>query len=47
MTFHSEYVPVTINMAAKRGCDFMLFNLIDKLVDEDMLHVIKTGSLAF
>jgi len=47
VTFHTEYMPVTINMVVKRGCDFMLFNMIEKLADEGVLTAVKTGRLAF
>jgi hypothetical protein len=40
-------VPVTINMVVKRGCDFMLYNMIEKLADEGVLKTAKTGRTAF
>ena len=47
VTFVTEYVPVTINMVVKRGCDFVLFNMIEKLADEGVLLPVKTGRVAF
>lgn len=47
VTFHEEWVPVTVNMVVKRGCDFMLLNLIEKLADEGVLKTVKTGRMAF
>lgn len=47
VTFHEEYVPVTINMVVKRGCDFMLFNMVEKLADLGVLKTVKTGRTAF
>ncbi|KAF2740947.1 amidase family protein [Polyplosphaeria fusca] len=47
VTFHEEMVPVTINMVVKRGCDFMLYNMIEKLADEGVLKTVKTGRTAF
>ncbi len=47
VTFHTEFMPVTINMVVKRGCDFMLFNMIEKLADEGVLTSVKTGRTAF
>lgn len=47
VTFHEEMVPVTINMVVKRGCDFMLYNMIEKLADEGVLKTVKTGRAAF
>ena len=47
VTFHEEMVPVTINMVVKRGCDFVLMNMIEKLADEGVLKTVKTGRTAF
>lgn len=47
VTFHEEMVPVTINLVVKRGCDFMLYNMIEKLADEGVLKTVKTGRTAF
>ncbi|KAK0823370.1 hypothetical protein LTS02_018418, partial [Friedmanniomyces endolithicus] len=43
VTFHTEMVPVTINMVVKRGCDFVLFNMIEKLADAGVLKTSKQG----
>ncbi|EMD96303.1 hypothetical protein COCC4DRAFT_35994 [Bipolaris maydis ATCC 48331] len=47
VTFHEEMVPVTINMVVKRGCDFVLYNMIEKLGDEGILKTVKTGRTAY
>ncbi|KAI1389131.1 amidase family protein [Hypoxylon trugodes] len=47
VTFVEEMVPVTISVIAKRGCDFMLWNMWEKLADEGVLKTIKTGRTAF
>lgn len=47
VTFHEEMVPVTINMVVKRGCDFMLLNMIERLADRGVLQAVKTGRTAF
>jgi hypothetical protein len=47
ITFHEEMVPVTIGMVVKRGCDFVLYNMIEKLADEGVLKTVKTGRTAF
>lgn len=47
VTFHEEMVPVTINMVVKRGCDFVLLNMIEKLADHGVLKAVKTGRTAF
>ena len=40
-------VPVTINLVVKRGCDFVLYNMIERLADEGVLKSVKTGRTAF
>jgi hypothetical protein len=47
VTFHEEMVPVTINLVVKRGCDFVLYNMIEKLADEGVLKTVNTGRTAF
>lgn len=47
VTYHEEMVPVTINMVVKRGCDFVLLNMIEKLADAGVLKTVKTGRTAF
>jgi hypothetical protein len=47
VTFHEEMVPVTINLVVKRGCDFVLYNMIERLADERVLKSVKTGRTAF
>ncbi|KAK5231669.1 hypothetical protein LTR72_000853 [Exophiala xenobiotica] len=47
VTFHEEMVPVTINMVVKRGCDFVLLNMIEKMADAGILKTVKTGRTAF
>ncbi|RMZ74417.1 amidase family [Pyrenophora seminiperda CCB06] len=47
VTFHEEMVPVTVNLVVKRGCDFVLYNMIERLADEGVLRAVKTGRTAF
>ncbi|KAK3072590.1 hypothetical protein LTR53_006544 [Teratosphaeriaceae sp. CCFEE 6253] len=47
VTLHVEMVPVTINMVVKRGCDFVLYNMIERLADAGVLKAVKTGRTAF
>ncbi|OAA63468.1 Amidase signature domain protein [Niveomyces insectorum RCEF 264] len=47
VTYHTEYMPVTVSVIAKRGCDYMLYNMWEKLADEGVLKTIKTGRTAF
>ncbi len=47
VTFHVEYMPVTVSVIAKRGCDYMLWNMWEKLADLGILKPVKTGRTAF
>ncbi|KAI1337349.1 amidase family protein [Xylariaceae sp. FL0016] len=47
VTFVEEMMPVTVSVIAKRGCDFMLWNMWEKLADVSVLKTIKTGRTAF
>jgi hypothetical protein len=47
VTLKTEIMPVTMNMVVKRGCDFVLFNMIEKLADEGLLRSVKTGKNLF
>lgn len=42
-----EMVPVTISIVAKRGCDFVLFNVIERLAELGLVRAVKTGRTAF
>ena len=43
ITNHEEVLPVTVDIMAAKGCDGMLFNLINDLVDNGILKVPVTG----
>jgi hypothetical protein len=47
VTFVEEMVPVTISVIIKRGCDFVLYNMIEKLADVGVLSEVKTGRTAY
>ncbi|KAJ3959625.1 hypothetical protein N0V92_003780 [Colletotrichum tropicale] len=47
VTFQEEIMPVTVNLVAKRGCDFVLFNMINELEDKGVLSTVLTGQTAF
>lgn len=46
VVFHGEMIHVTINMVVKRGFDFVLLDIIKKLVDAGVLRAVKTGCTA-
>jgi hypothetical protein len=43
ITNHEEYLPVTMNIMAAKGCDGMIFSLIRGLVDGGIVKVPKSG----
>jgi hypothetical protein len=43
ITNHDEYLPVTMNIMAAKGCDGMVFSLIQTLVDGGIVKVPKSG----
>ncbi|KAI1634585.1 amidase family protein [Biscogniauxia mediterranea] len=47
VSFRPEMVPVTVNVVARRGCDFMLWNMLERLADLGALGAVKTGRTAF
>ena len=43
-----EYLPVTVSLQTAAGCDLVLFDLIDRLVDRGLVpHQVLSGSVAF
>lgn len=42
-----EMVPVTLSLVMRRGCDYSLFGLIEKMANVGMLRTVKTGRTAF
>ncbi|KAK4507951.1 hypothetical protein PRZ48_001686 [Zasmidium cellare] len=47
VTFKEEMVPVTVDLVVRRGCDFVLYNLVERLAEEGMLKGIRAGRKAF
>ncbi|KAI5273136.1 hypothetical protein E4T47_03661 [Aureobasidium subglaciale] len=47
VTFQEETMPVTINIVARRGCDRVLMNFVEKMADKGILNPVKTGRRAF
>ncbi|KAL9000402.1 MAG: hypothetical protein Q9169_000919 [Polycauliona sp. 2 TL-2023] len=43
ITNHTEVLPVTVDLLAAKGCDGMLFNLIEDLTAAGILEVSQTG----
>jgi hypothetical protein len=42
-----EMVPVSLSLVMRRGCDFSLFRLIERMADVGILRSVKTGRRAF
>ena len=40
---HEEVLPVTINILAAKGCDGLIFNLVQDLVKAGIVEVPMTG----
>ncbi|KAE8154100.1 amidase family protein [Aspergillus avenaceus] len=43
----TEQLPVSINMIVRRGCDFVMFNFIEKMAEAGIVRTVKTGKTAF
>lgn len=43
VTHHTEYLPVTVDLMAAKGCDGMLFSLVRKMYAVGMIAEVKTG----
>lgn len=43
MTNHTEELPVSVNIMAAKGCDGMIFSLVEDLVAKGILSVVKAG----
>lgn len=43
----TEQFPVSINMIVRRGCDYVLFTMIEKLAQAGIIRTVKTGKQAF
>lgn len=43
VTHHTEYLPVTVDLMAAKGCDGMLFSLVRKMHEIGMISEVKTG----
>ncbi|KAE8349880.1 amidase family protein [Aspergillus coremiiformis] len=43
----TEQYPVTMNLIVRRGCDFVLFNMVEQLAKAGVIRAVKTGKAAF
>lgn len=43
ITNHTEYLPVTVDIMAAKGCDGMIFGLVEDLVNAGILKPSVTG----
>jgi hypothetical protein len=44
VTNHTEVLPVTVDFMAAKGCDGMLFSLVQELLEHGIISKVKTGS---
>lgn len=42
-----EILPVTVSLVTRRGCDFMLLDLVAALADKGIVQTVKTGRTAY
>jgi hypothetical protein len=47
ITGMTEFLPVTISMVARKGCDYMLFDLISALESSGIISSVGVGKTAF
>jgi len=43
ITNHTEYLPVTVDFLAAKGCDGMIFSLVEDLLDAGIVKIAQTG----
>lgn len=43
----TEQLPVTVSLVARRGCDFVLLDLLHALARNGIVGSVKTGRTAF
>jgi hypothetical protein len=44
ITLREEYLPVAVDIIAPHGCDLMVFNLVNELVEAGIVKEPVTGS---
>lgn len=42
-----QSLPISVNIVAARGCDFMILNLVNDLFDQGIIKQIKAGSSVY
>ncbi|THV50889.1 hypothetical protein BGAL_0132g00210 [Botrytis galanthina] len=47
ISLQTEYLPVAIDIIARKGCDGMIFELAERLLEEGILVVPKAGSVMY
>lgn len=47
ITLKTEQLPVTVSIVARRGCDFMLLDLLEGLAGMGVVREVKVGREAF
>ncbi|KAH6898048.1 indole-3-acetamide hydrolase [Thelonectria olida] len=47
VTYEEVLMPVTVNLVARRGCDFVLFNLVGELAKKGIVKPVLTGRQAY
>ncbi|KAK6610825.1 glutamyl-tRNA amidotransferase [Botrytis cinerea] len=47
ISLQTEYLPVAIDIIARKGCDGMIFELAERLLEEGILMIPKAGSVMY
>lgn len=47
VTLQTEYLPVAIDFMVAKGCDGMVFDLVEKLVEAGIVKVPGVGSVMY
>jgi hypothetical protein len=47
VTKRREWMPVTVSLVIKRGCDFVVYEMVERMAEAGILKTVKTGKTAF
>jgi hypothetical protein len=47
ITLHEEFLPVAVDIIVAKGCDGMVFELVQELLSAGIIAVPKTGTLLY
>lgn len=47
LTKRREWMPVTVDLVVKRGCDGVLYEMVERMAESGVLRTVKSGKVAF